>query len=1031
MNDRKWLGGCCWLAASVLLFYAAGPAHAANDYIVAPSGGDITGAALSAQLAQGNVRLQSSQGKQAGAGNVIINDSVSWNTGSTLTLVASNDVRINAKIAATGNTAALTISPNAANGNEQPSGQGAYGLAGSASITLSGATPALSIAGASYTVINQLGTAADATTAPATPTLQGMAVAANLAGLFALGSDIDAGPTSAWNGGQGFTPIGNDSGKFTGTLEGLGHAVRHLGIRQPGSASNTGLFGYTWQGFAVRNLRLLNVGVSGGGSVGGLAGTNAGTVSNVQVTGNVSGNNYVGLLVGYNFGPVTGSLAKGQVSGNTGVGGLVGNHYTVNGIGRISGSCAMVAVNGTGSEPALIGGLVGDNNGAIDTSCAMGSVSASTDQNNGSAWVGGLVGRNGNGDNTDGSIDSCYATGSVQGWTYVGGLVGGSNSVNAISNSYATGSVTGQLSVGGLVGYYKYMWPLTANNSYWNVTTTGQANSAGGGTGLSSAQMTSADNFAGFTFTATPGAAGWVIVDLDGSFNNAGGAAGATFPMLATEYSTLIFNARQMQLMQMAPGAGYALAGDVDASATGGSGDVWGSSGFVPVGSFTGTFDGRGHVIRKLTINRPAASYTGLFGTVGANAVVGNVGLSGGSVSGNVNVGGLVGYLNGGTLNNSYYAGSVTGAGNAVGGLVGASTGSIGGSYATGSVSSTASDVGGLVGNNSTNSRIANCYATNSVSGGPVNVGGLVGGNYLGASIVGSYATGSVTGTGNTVGGLVGGNLGSVGNSYWNKTTSGQDFSAGGSVMSDEQMRTAASFIGFDFATPVWVIVDGDGTLNNANGAEGATYPILAGEYATSIGNVHQLQLMALNPTAAYTLNADVDAAGTAGVGDVWGKAGFAPVGGYSVPFSGRFDGQGHSIANLTIAQRKVNRAGLFGVIGTAATVRNTVLNGGTVNGFGSSGALVGINNGTVANCSSSVAVKSSRGGFYGGLVGSNNGTVGASQSSGNVSGTGGFGGGLVGMNGGTISGCSATGTVKVQNGYSGPLVGYNNGTIN
>ncbi len=1029
MNDCKWYGVGCRVAAMVLTLGAAGLAQAANDYIVAPSGGDITGAALSAQLAQGNVTLQSSQGKQVGSGNVIVNDTVSWNTGSTLTLIASNNVQINANVVASGN-ATLTISPNTANGNEQPSGQGAYGLAGGASITLSGATPALSIAGASYTVINQLGTAADATTAPVTPTLQGMAAAANLTGRFALGSDIDAGPASAWNGGQGFSPIGTETGKFTGNLEGLGHAVRNLGINRP-SASNVGLFGYTWQGFAVRNLRLLNVGVSGGNGVGGLAGTNAGAVGNVLVTGNVGGGSYVGLLAGYNLGPVRAAFAKGNVSGNTGVGGLVGNHTTVNGIGRISGSCAMVAVSGTGSEQTLIGGLVGDNNGAIDTSCATGSVSASTDNNNGSAWVGGLVGRNGNGDNTDGSIDNCYATGSVQGWTYVGGLVGGSNSVNAISNSYAMGSVAGQLSVGGLVGYYKYMWPLTANNSYWNTTTSGQANSAGGGTGLTSAQMTSAANFAGFAFTATPGAAGWVIVDTDGSFNNAAGAAGAAFPMLATEYSTLIFNARQLQLMQLAPAAGYALADDIDAAATGGSGDVWGSSGFVPVGTFTGTFDGRGHVIRKLTINRPAASYTGLFGTVGANAVVGNVGLSGGSVSGNVNVGGLVGYLNGGTLSNSYYAGNVIGAGNAVGGLVGASTGSIGGSYATGSVRSPGSDVGGLVGNNSTNSRIANCYATNSVSGGPVNVGGLVGGNYVGASIVGSYAAGSVTGTGNTVGGLVGGNLGNVGNSYWNITSSGQSISAGGGGLSSEQMQTVKSFLGFDFTTPVWVIVDGDGTLNNANGAEGATYPVLAGEYATSIGNAHQLQLMAMNPAAAYTLNADVDAGGTAGVGDVWGKAGFAPVGGYSVPFSGRFDGQGHGIVNLTIAQRKVNRAGLFGVIGTAATVRNTALNGGAVNGFGSSGALAGINNGSVTNCSSSVAVKSSRGGFYGGLIGSNNGTVGASQASGNVSGTGGFGGGLVGMNGGTVSSCSATGTVNVQNGYSGPLVGYNNGTIN
>ena len=118
--------------------------------------------------------------------------------------------------------------------------------------------------------------------------------------------------------------------------------------------------------------------------------------------------------------------------------------------------------------------------------------------------------------------------------------------------------------------------------------------------------MQTTSNFTGFAFTTTPGAAGngWVMVDVDGTLNNAGGAAGATFPMLAFEYSTTINNAHQLQLMAMKLAASYTLGQNINASATGNGTDVWGSSGFVPIGSsstpFTGTFDGLGNAISNL-----------------------------------------------------------------------------------------------------------------------------------------------------------------------------------------------------------------------------------------------------------------------------------------------------------------------------------------------------------------------------------------------------------------------------------------------
>jgi hypothetical protein len=346
--------------------------------------------------------------------------------------------------------------------------------------------------------------------------------------------------------------------------------------------------------------------------------------------------------------------------------------------------------------------------------------------------------------------------------------------------------------------------------------------------------------------------------------------------------------------------------------------------------------------------------------------------------------------------------------------------------------------VGGLVGHvlsiGPGSATVGNAYATGGVSGSS-NVGGLVGqaqttGDGGKTGIAASYASGLVqAATTGSVGGLVGLNNGaSVSGSYWNTATSGQDFSFGGTGLNGTQMTTAASFVGFDFASQ-WVIVDGDGSLNNAGGANGTTYPLLASEYSTWIRNAHSLQLMVMNPAASYALGAGVDATGTAAIGDVWPSTGFAPVGSYSAPFSGVFDGQGHGIKSLSMDQPSLGRAGLFGVIGAGATVRNGNLSG-AVKGRGSVGALAGINGGAISNFVSSATVSSNHGGFVGGLVGSNNGTIAGSQSSGAVSSIGGFGGGLAGMNNGTLSRCTATGTVNVQGGYSGPLVGYNNGTI-
>ena len=214
--------------------------------------------------------------------------------------------------------------------------------------------------------------------------------------------------------------------------------------------------------------------------------------------------------------------------------------------------------------------------------------------------------------------------------------------------------------------------------------------------------------------------------------------------------------------------AGYELMSNLDFD-TGAAGDRTddtyhnGGSGWEPIGKdtpvndsvrYNAVFEGNGHTVTNLFINRGSTDDVGLFGAIGTAGVVRNLGVAGASVTAQQYVGALAGSSYG-SISRSYASGTVSAAANDVGGLVGWNGGSISHSYASGTVSAAANDVGGLVGWNS--SLISYSYATAAVNGKSA-VGGLVGENTH--RIVASYASGPVTGSSNLVGGLVGNNNG-------------------------------------------------------------------------------------------------------------------------------------------------------------------------------------------------------------------------------------------------------------------------------
>ena len=137
----------------------------------------------------------------------------------------------------------------------------------------------------------------------------------------------------------------------------------------------------------------------------------------------------------------------------------------------------------------------------------------------------------------------------------------------------------------------------------------------------------------------------------------------------------------------------------------------------------------------------------------------------------------------------------------------------------------------------------------------------------------------------------------------------------------------------------------------------------------------------------------------------------FAPIGTPNDPFTGKFDGNGYIISNVSIVMTSSRAAGFFGNVGGNAEISNLTLSGGTVvAGVGAAGGIVGVitprSAVSISNCHNGNSVS---GGYASG--------------------------GIVGFTyeGTMIDGCTNTGgisaTLSAGYAYAGGIVGYVNGT--
>lgn len=246
------------------------------------------------------------------------------------------------------------------------------------------------------------------------------AINADLDANYELVNDIDASKTGQWNGGSGFKTIGGYSptvtsisssyaagvsgvgpasqadssqDKFTGTLNGNGYEVSGLTMNR-GSESWVGFIDYLGAGGVVKNIGFVNADIAGQDTAGIIAGESAGEVVNSYSTGTVgiqSDEYMVGGLVGSNQGSITQSYSTASITDGSIAGGVAGASS-----GTIMESYAEASVSGV----ERVGGLAGVNSGTLESSYSLSSVA-------GERYVGGAVGKN------TATVRNVYAAGSV------------------------------------------------------------------------------------------------------------------------------------------------------------------------------------------------------------------------------------------------------------------------------------------------------------------------------------------------------------------------------------------------------------------------------------------------------------------------------------------------------------------------------------------------------------------------------------------------------------------------------------------
>ncbi|MCF7833325.1 MAG: T9SS type A sorting domain-containing protein [Candidatus Marinimicrobia bacterium] len=653
---------------------------------------------------------------------------------------------------------------------------------------------------------------------------------------------INASETSSSE--AGFIPIGNEETPFSGVYNGNGYTIDSLHIQRD-DEEQIGLFGYT-NGAVIQSLGLTNAGISGYNEVGGLIGqNNSSVVQRCFVDGSVSGVNNVGGISGkniasfidqcYNLADVTGAEYVGGLSGSN-----TGTVYQCYSAGAISGT-------------ANTGGLISSGNIAAVHDCFW-----DTDISGQASSSGGTGLTSADMKSAETYLNANWDLANV--WTFRedenNGYLYFLDQKDENLKIYGAQNTSNNLSE---ILYKKINRDVSSFGICWNIN--------GAPTIIDSK-----------TEGGTMDSLGYIISEANGldentyyyirAFQTDGGNTDYSNSIIikttvfgqegSPEDPFQISDTYQLKWVSENPSywnKHYIQTADIDAYEIS---NYFGTEGWSPIGydhgtylsrPFTGSFNGQGNTINALHLDRDTDN-TGLFGYV-LNAELKKICMTNADVSGANKVGCLAGHMVESTIDSCHVSGTINGLDH-VGGLAGyiidatltrsSSNGTIAGQDFTGGLigvisrssinkcfSTSSIDAedrcGGLIGS-AGGSVVSNSYATGSVSG-RVYVGGLVA-NLSQSSISSGYCNGSVSGLGR-IGGLVGYKYSdcNVNNSFWDKQTTGQSTSVGGSGKTTAEMKDLSTY-----TDASWVMkTDEDEGIWNINQSVNDGYPVLSYMY--------------------------------------------------------------------------------------------------------------------------------------------------------------------------------------------------------
>ena len=659
-------------------------------------------------------------------------------------------------------------------------------------------------------------------------------------------------------------------------------------------------------------------------------------------------------------------------------------------------------------------------------------------------------------------VTNCYATGSVKGWRAIGGIAG-----QAYGDTYAHATISGCMAlntsvesnpfypIGRVAGITGQESVLNDNYAWDGMRVNGQKIPEGQQSVENGADLTYDDpNGLSRQFeTIFGGNSAWTYAENGlPTLKNVGGTQSSDLPVWMTSQNTVyIYTAADLAQLAADVNGGNSMSGktvllmnDIDLSAY---------ANWTPIGTFTrhplqasypfsGVFDGQGYSItgRKMSGNEDSK---GLFGYAYCEAIR-NVVIRNPEIEGKDQVGALVGYQaysNQGIKNCAVIGGKIQGR-NHVGGLVGYMEESpIQNCYSTCEVVAMNFYAGGIVGDHRVVASIRNCYATGNISG--TYSGGIVSVAQdvercvaLGQTVTGTssnrvtdsvrisdvYAWGGMKVNGNTV------TYGAANNE------NGADLVCNGGALSkqfSEIFENDDAWTYTENGLPILKVVKGEQSSELPSWMLGSETTI----YITTAQQLKQLadEVNAGDSKSGKTvlLMNDIDLS----VYPNWSPIGTLKpnTSQVSYPFSGVFDGQNHTISNLTCTSNTNGYAGLFGNFD--GTVQNLILRDAQITVEGQAAAVVCENyKGQVLNCAmigGSVKGKS----VAGGVVCYNRGTVENCYATGDVASLSGgricYAGGVVGYNyrEGTVQSCYAAGRVESEE-HAGGAVGTNYGTV-